>query len=459
MANEEGGSGLKEKLQEHEGLVEGEDSIVDEAIRILATLKDLELSASPSLNLQGDNVPPQFLCPISGELTKDPVMLSISQVFLLSLSISLGNINSDDISFLGLIVHCMHAPTYDRPSIKKWLSEIKRVCPESRQVLSHAALVPISMGSDIDDGEKVTNENRYRLHALLYQLSVSSLFEQRKAAKELQQITRRTPSFIKLPGNPEVLHLLLSPLSSAAPIDSELHEDLLRTVMFLSENEDNNKVFAAENEKALSLVIYSLKSGTMQTRLTAARVISSLSLKFKANRDIIGGNPLAIKFLVELLKVAESFIPAIALINLCIFHDRNKKRVICEGVMQFMLSKITDCTQASNGMLLLVTILSTDCKGAVELGRHGISPILDVLRNQCIPELHKESCLGMLSRLCFTHRNVHQQLADEENTYRTFSNLSESATSKERVREYARAIVTATSSSRKDKVTFYSSLN
>ncbi|KAK7278621.1 hypothetical protein RJT34_23654 [Clitoria ternatea] len=414
MANEEGGSGLKEKLQEHEGLVEGEDSIVDEAIRILATLKDQELSVSPSLNLQGDNVPPQFLCPISGELIKDPVMLSISQ-------------------------------TYDRPSIQKWLSEIKRVCPESRQVLSHAALVPISMELDI--------EHRYHLHALLYKLSVPSLSEQRKAAKELQQITLRTPSFIKLPGNPEVLHLLLSPLSSAgtAPIDSELHEDLLRIVMFLSENEDNNKVFAAENGKALSLVIYSLKSGTMQTRLTAARVISSLSLKFKSNRDIIGGNPLAIKFLVELLKVAESFIPAKALINLCIFHDRNKKRVIDEGVMQFMLSKITDCTLASNGMLLLVTILSTDCKGIAELGRHGISPILDVLRNQRISELHKECCLGMLSSICFSHRNIRQQLADEENTYRTFSNLSESATSKERVREYAMAIVTATASS-----TFYS---
>ena len=75
---------LKEKLQGLANtIVDGDDipvGIVDEAIKILSSLKDFKLKMGLSQKLDDLAVPPEFRCPISRELMKDPVILATGQV-------------------------------------------------------------------------------------------------------------------------------------------------------------------------------------------------------------------------------------------------------------------------------------------------------------------------------------------------------------------------------------------
>lgn len=74
-----------------------------------------------------------------------------------------------------------------------------------------------------------------------------------------------------------MIQKLLSPLSpGVACIDPELHENLITAVLNLSFDESNKRAFV-EDEKLITFIIDSLKSGTIQTRSNAAAAILSLS--------------------------------------------------------------------------------------------------------------------------------------------------------------------------------------
>jgi len=83
-----------------------------------------------------------------------------------------------------------------------------------------------------------------------------------------------------------------------ACIDPELHENLITAVLNLSFDESNKRAFV-EDEKLITFIIDSLKSGTIQTRSNAAAAILSLSA-LDINKHVIGKTD-AITYLVDLL--------------------------------------------------------------------------------------------------------------------------------------------------------------
>ncbi|KAB2626268.1 U-box domain-containing protein 9-like [Pyrus ussuriensis x Pyrus communis] len=184
----------------------------DEAIRTLASLKDLKSQKSFSFKLaEGGShgggvlagVPKEFICPISGELMADPV---------------------------------------------RWLNEGHRTCPQKNQVISHTVLTPnhlvremisqwcrereIELPKPVQDIDEqlVTNADRGYLNSLLEKMS-SSLSDQKAAAKELRLLTKRSSSFRALFGeSTETIPQLLNPLSPGhVDAHPDLQENLITT--------------------------------------------------------------------------------------------------------------------------------------------------------------------------------------------------------------------------------------
>lgn len=421
--NEEQKHALKDKLKELVNtIVESDDFTVhaaDEAITALSVLRDMKCSASFSRKLDHLSlpVPPQFRCPISGLIMTDPVILAFGQ-------------------------------TYDRPFIQKWLNEVLRVCPQTQPVLSHSILspnylvhdmisrwckehgieLPMPVG-DIDNGE-VTEAHKYRLHLLLHKLSLSAL-NQKEAARELRLLTKRMPSFRRLFGDSEVIQKLLSPLSPGmACIDPELHEDLITAVQNLSIDESNKRVFV-EDEKLITFIIDSLKSGTIQTRSNAAAAILSLSA-LDINKHIIGKTD-AIKNLVDLLEKGHpsSMKDAVsAIFNLCIAHE-NKARTVREGAVQVILSKIIMDRVLVDEFLSLLALLSSHSKAVAALGSHGAVPFfMGILRDNSISDRSKENCVAILYIIFFNDKTKRKEIKEDEIANGTLSKLAQCGTSR-----------------------------
>ncbi|KAL5068539.1 hypothetical protein RYX36_019426 [Vicia faba] len=414
---------LKDKLRELVNtIVEGDDFTLhaaDEAITALSVLRDLKSSASFSRKFDGLSVPvpPQFRCPISGLIMTDPVILTNGQ-------------------------------TYDRPFIQNWLNEVHRDCPQTQHVLSHSILspnylvqdmisrwckehgveLPMPVG-DIDNGEP-TEAHKYRLRSLLHKLSLSAL-EQKEAARELRLLAKQMPPFRTLFGDSEVIKKLLSPLSQGmACIDPELHEDLITAVLNLS-IDDNNKRLFVEDEKLITFIIDSLKSGTVQTRSNAAAAIFSLSA-LDINKQIIGKTG-AIKYLVDLLEKghpSSTKDAASALFNLCIAHE-NKARTVREGVVQVILSKIIVDRVLVDEFLALLALLSSHSKAVAALGSHGAVPFfMDILRDSSISDRSKENCVAILYIIFFNDKTKRKEIRDDEISNGTLAKLAECGTSR-----------------------------
>ncbi|KAJ0257361.1 U box domain-containing protein [Hirschfeldia incana] len=82
---------------------------IEEAIRILNCLEMIRLSLCSSAPVK---VPEEFLCPLSKEIMRDPVVLTCGQ-------------------------------TYERKNIQRWLEEIgDKTCLRNQQVVSHIDLTP-----------------------------------------------------------------------------------------------------------------------------------------------------------------------------------------------------------------------------------------------------------------------------------------------------------------------------
>ncbi|KAI4302010.1 hypothetical protein L6164_035234 [Bauhinia variegata] len=419
-ANEANALELKDKLRVLVNNIVDEDNVsveaADEAIRTLSALKDLKLKRSLSQKLDELAVPPEFRCPISRELMRDPVILATGQ-------------------------------TYDRPFIQRWLNEGHRTCPQTQQVLSHSMLTPNYLVRDMIsqwckehgielpkpardvDEEVITDADRDRLNSLLSKLSLS-ITHQKEAAKELRQLTKRMPSFRTLFGeSSDVIPQLLSPLSPGmAYIHPDLHEDLITTVLNLSIHDDNKKRLA-ENPMVIPQLIDSLKSGTIQTRSNAAAAIFTLSA-IDTNKHLIGKSE-AIKYLIELLQEGHPLAmkdAASALFSLCLVHE-NKGRTVREGAVQVILNKIMDHVLVDE-LLAMLALLSSHPKAIEEMCNLGAVPFFLGVIRESTSERSKENCVAILHTICFSDRTKWKEIRQDEKANGTLSKLAQSGTSR-----------------------------
>ena len=337
--------------------------------------------------------------------------------------------------------------TYDRPFIERWLNEVHRNCPQTNQVLSHSILTPNSLVKDLisqwckehgielpkpagdTEQEALTDELTNCLNSLLHNLTLSA-FHQKEAAKELRQLSKQMPTFRTLFRKPNLIQKLLSPLSSGtAQIDPQLHEDLITTVHNLSIHDDNKRVFA-EDENVISLLIESLRSGTIQTRSNAAAAIFSLSAP-EHNKRIIGKSG-AIKYLVDMLEEGHPSAmkdAASAIFSLCIAHE-NKGKTVREGAVQVILHKIKDHVLVDE-LLSILALLSGHPNAVEALCNHGAVPfLLGIIRENATSERSKENCVAILYSICLGDRTKRKEISEDEIVNGTLIKLAECGTSR-----------------------------
>ncbi|KAL3616313.1 hypothetical protein CASFOL_039703 [Castilleja foliolosa] len=405
---------------------------IDRAQRTLCALKELKLKKIVCMKLHNNNnnnnnngyemvsglVPEEFKCPLSKELMRDPVIIASGQ-------------------------------TFDRPFIQKWLKSGNRTCPKTQQVLTHTILTPnyliremtsqwcknhgIKLPDSIQylDDDALTEADKNTFLYLLKKMS-STLPDQKDAAKELRLLTKKSPSFRSLFGeSPDTIPRLLSPLSNLKR-DNESHlklqEDIITTLLNLSIH-DNNKKLVAETPTVIPLLVDALKSGTIETRSNAAAALFTLSA-LDSNKGLIGKSG-ALKPLIDLLDEGNPLAMkdvASAIFNLCIIHE-NKSRAVRDGAVRVIMKKIESRVHIDE-LLSIIAMLSSSQRAIEELAELGaVSCLLSIIRETGCAR-NKENCIAILYSICYSDRSKLREIRDEENRYRTISQLASNGTSR-----------------------------
>ena len=280
--------------------------------------------------------------------------------------------------------------------------------------------------ADIDH-EVLINADRGHLNLLLEKMT-SSLSDQKEAAKRLRLLTKRVPSFRSLfSESTNAIPQLLYPLSlGSANTHPDLQEDLITILLNLSIH-DSNKKLVAENPAAIPLLVESLKSGTIETRSSAAAALFTLSA-LESNKSLIGKLG-ALKPLIDLLDEGHLLATkdaASAIFNLCLVHE-NKGRAICDGAVIVIMRKIADRILVDE-LLAVLAVLSSHEKAIEEMGELGAIPCLLSIIKENTCDRSKENCVAILYTICSKDRSKLWEIMEEENANGTISSLAQSGT-------------------------------
>ncbi|KAL9248176.1 hypothetical protein vseg_021529 [Gypsophila vaccaria] len=395
--------------------------IINQAIKALNELKDLSFKLKKPLNSENFDddfeVPLEFICPISKEIMNDPVILSSGQ-------------------------------TYDRPFIEKWLNDVHRTCPQTREVLSHAVLTPNHLVRELieqwckDHGIEfptpakdpievvVPKSDRDQLIELLDRLSLT-LSDQKEAAKEIRLLTKSRSSgrslFVE---SADAIPKLLSPLLPSENLDThpDLQADLV-SVLFNVSIPEGNKQIICEHPLVLPLLVESLTRGTIETRSNAAGALFSLS-SLDSNKVLIGDahalTPL-VNFLQEEGHPVAMKDAAAAIFSLCRLSE-NRRRAISGGAIKIMLSKIRDGVLVGELLSILALLAAHEAAATEELVDLGaVNSLLSIIRESSC-ERNKENCIVIVYSICKKNEAVVKEVVDEEKTHHTISKLSDTGT-------------------------------
>ncbi|KAL5540582.1 hypothetical protein UlMin_043531 [Ulmus minor] len=413
---------LKKELQRLVKVIVDDDdyTVEDETVRVLDSLKELKFNKSLSFKLDDNEVvPEEFKCPISRELMRDPVILATGQ-------------------------------TYDRAFIERWLNEGNRTCPQTQQVLPHTNLIPNKLvrgmifhwcnerGIEIPrdtNVEVITKDEREYLNSLLEKLSLSQS-DQKEAAKEIRMLTKKKPSSRQFfSDSPEAICKLLSPFP-LADRDLEMQENIITTLFNISIFEDNKR-FVVANPAAISLLIKSLKSGTIQTNANAAATLFTLAVSDNYKRAI--GEAGALSSLIDLINSGHPEIindAATAVFKLCSLHE-NTERACEAGAVSVILKKLNDRILVGELMAILV-LLSKHIRSLYQMMSYRVVPLLLNIIKENSPENAKENAISLLYTICNEERLCLREVKVEEAKNGTISQLRNSETSTSRAKRKAK---------------------
>ncbi|KAJ0988942.1 hypothetical protein J5N97_007298 [Dioscorea zingiberensis] len=387
----------------------------DEAFKALTALREMMDNGGHDKHQQ---VPEHFLCPISSEIMKDPVVLSSGQ-------------------------------TYDRAYIQEWLNCGNLTCPQTQQVLSNTTLTPNHLVRSmigqwcrkhgtilpqLECHEKglITGSENNLFNMLLDMISYSFIPEKREAVRELRFLTKHNRSFRALIGeNPDAITRLLSVLSVPEfSKNNEVLEDIVTIILNLSIH-DHNKKIVGENHLVIPLLIEALETGSMQTRSNSAAALFSLSA-LDSNKSKIGELG-AMQPLLDLLEhgsMTAKKDAASAIFTLCTAHE-NRVRAVREGAVALFLKNIMDQSLVDESLAILA-ILSSKREAAEELGKSGGIPcLLSIIKeNSCAQ--NKENAVVALFSICMNDRTKLMEVSEEENLGGTISQLAQNGTSRAR---------------------------
>ncbi|KZV18494.1 U-box domain-containing protein 10-like [Dorcoceras hygrometricum] len=333
-------------------------------------------------------IPEDFLCPISLELMRDPVIVATGQ-------------------------------TYERSYIQRWIDCGNTTCPKTQQKLQHHTLTPnyvlrslisqwclkhnIEQPTGLINGKIRKSDGSLRdvtgdfaaVEALVRKLSSRSIEKRRAAVAEIRSLSKRSTDNRILLAEAGAIPVLVSMLTSE---DSEIQENAVTSVLNLSIFDYNKGLIMLAN--AIPSIVLVLRAGTMEAKENAAATLFSLSLADE-NKIIIGASG-AIQALVDLLQNGSSRgkkDAATALFNLCIYQG-NKGRAVRAGIIPALLKMLTDSSSLMvDESLTILSVLANHHEAKVAIVKASTIPILIDLLRTGLPR-NKENAAAILLSLC-----------------------------------------------------------
>ncbi|XP_015882393.3 U-box domain-containing protein 11 [Ziziphus jujuba] len=333
-------------------------------------------------------IPDDYLCPISLELMRDPVIVATGQ-------------------------------TYERSYIQRWIDCGNKTCPKTQQKLENLTLTPnyvlrslinqwchthnIEQPTGLTNGKIKKSDGSFRdvsgdiavIEALVHKLSSRSIEEHRAAATEIRSLSKRSTDNRILIAEAGAIPILVNLLTTE---DVLTQENAVTSILNLSIYENNKGLIMLAG--AIPSIVQVLRAGSMEARENAAATLFSLSLADE-NKIIIGASG-AIPALVDLLQNGSTRgkkDAATALFNLCIYQG-NKGRAVRAGIIAALLKMLTDF---SNGMvdeaLTIMSVLASHQEAKVAIVKAGTIPVLIDLMRTGLPR-NKENAAAILLALC-----------------------------------------------------------
>nr|XP_043631565.1 U-box domain-containing protein 10-like [Erigeron canadensis] len=333
-------------------------------------------------------IPDDFLCPISLELMRDPVIVSTGQ-------------------------------TYERSYIQRWIDCGNTTCPKTQQKLRNVTLTPNyvlrsliaqwCINHNIEQPTLLANRRLKRsdgsfrdvsedieaIELLVRNLSSPSLELRRSALTEIRSLSKRSTDNRIMLAEVGAIPILVSLLTSE---DIITQENAVTSILNLSIYENNKGLIMLAN--VVPSIVQLLRVGTMETRENAAATLFSLSLA-NENKIIIGASG-AISALVNLLENGSTRgkkDAATALFNLCLYQG-NKGRAVRAGVIPVLLKMLND---ASGGMvdesLTILSVLASHQEAKLAIVRASTIPLLIDLTRTGVSR-NRENATSILLSLC-----------------------------------------------------------
>ncbi|KAF8083458.1 hypothetical protein N665_0772s0027 [Sinapis alba] len=326
-------------------------------------------------------IPVDFLCPVSLELMKDPVIVATGQ-------------------------------TYERAYIQRWIDCGNLTCPKTQQKLENFTLTPnyvlrslisrwctehnIAQPAGYINGRSKTGGDMSVIRALVHKLSSRSIEERRNAVSEIRSLSKRSTDNRILIAEAGAIPVLVNLLTSE---DVATQENAITCVLNLSIYDNNKELIMFAG--AVTSIVQVLRAGTMEARENAAATLFSLSLADE-NKIIIGGSG-AIPALVDLL---ENGTPrgkkdaATALFNLCIYQG-NKGRAVRAGIVPALVKMLSDSSshRMVDEALTILSVLASnlDAKAAI-VKANTLPALIGIL--QTGQARNRENAAAILLSLC-----------------------------------------------------------
>ncbi|CAI0423883.1 unnamed protein product [Linum tenue] len=351
-----------------------------------STSKDMTAEAAT-------NIPPDFRCPISLDLMRDPVVVATGQ-------------------------------TYDRESIALWIESGHNTCPKTGQNLAHTSLIPnralknlISMWcreqkipfeltetSHKSNGVSIPNKaaveaTRMTVSFLVNQLSGSQSTEAANGVvyelRALAKTNSDSRGFIAEAGAiPLLVRYLGSDVGSELP---NLQVNAVTTILNLSILEAN-KTNVMETDGALNGIIEVLRSGaTWEAKGNAAATIFSLS-GVHSYRKRLGRKNRVIKGLVDLAQLGPNSSKRDALVAiLTLASDRDTVgRLIEAGVVEIVAGVLDSLPEEA--VTILEVVVKKGGLAAIAAVYNKIKKLAVLLREGS--ETSRESAAATLVTIC-----------------------------------------------------------
>ncbi|KAG6600819.1 U-box domain-containing protein 11 [Cucurbita argyrosperma subsp. argyrosperma] len=333
-------------------------------------------------------IPDDFLCPISLEIMRDPVIVSTGQ-------------------------------TYERSYVQRWIDCGNTTCPKTQQKLQNLILTPnyvlrslisqwcvnhnIEQPTGLTNGKIKKCDGSYRdvceemaaIETLVRKLTSHSIEEQRASVTELRSLSKRSTDNRILIAEAGAIPALVNLLTVG---DVLIQENAVTSILNLSIYENNKGLIMLAG--AIPSIVQVLRVGSMEARENAAATLFSLSLADE-NRIIIGDSG-AIPALVNLLENGSSRgkkDAATALFNLCIYQG-NKGRSVRAGIIPALLKMLTNSVNSMvDEALTIMSVLASHQEAKVAMVKASTIPVLIDLLRTGLPR-NKENAAAILLALC-----------------------------------------------------------